>query len=224
MKNGGDWNAGGFVEPLEATSLGAIATEVRLLTETLIDSDFEPGPLRSNKQTGQRNDLDNIRRFLAIHYRFNSRLETPFWRACHADTDLAGAEEIVEFFQENGPSAHGRTMLLNSLDQFTIDGWLALLVGMKVPCRRRFEPSAAERQEWRRICEHFRTRRKARFRQGGTDMIQCWGGSEPISSNGRPDAPSPPASGTAGQHRLNQRMMREIRQPASFASLRNRCD
>ena len=37
-------NACGFVEPLEATSLGAIATEAALLVETLIDADFTPGP------------------------------------------------------------------------------------------------------------------------------------------------------------------------------------
>jgi tryptophan halogenase len=100
---------------------------------------------------------DNIRRFLSIHYKLNTRLETPFWRACRADVDLAGAEDIVEFYRENGPSHHGRVMLLNQLDQFTIDGWLALLVGMQVPYSRRFEPSEAERAQWRRIAEHYRS-------------------------------------------------------------------
>jgi tryptophan halogenase len=150
-------NASGFVEPLEATSLGAIGTEAALLAETLIDADFAPGPA----QVGHFNRAmamawDNIRRFLAIHYKFNTRMDTPFWRACRADTDLAGAEEIVEFYQENGPSHHGRVVLLNQLDQFTIDGWLALLVGMRVPHRSPFQPSERESAEWRRIGEQLR--------------------------------------------------------------------
>ncbi|MEX2138785.1 MAG: tryptophan halogenase family protein [Pirellulales bacterium] len=150
-------NSCGFVEPLEATSLGAIGTEAALLVETLIDSDFAPGESQiKHFNRAMAMSWDNIRRFLAIHYRFNTRLDTPFWRACRADTDLAGAEEIVEFYQENGPSHHGRVMLLNQLDQFTIDGWLALLVGMRVPHRRKFAPSDAERSEWRRIGEHFK--------------------------------------------------------------------
>jgi tryptophan halogenase len=150
-------NASGFVEPLEATSLGAIGTESALLVETLIDSDFIPGPAQIKHFNGAMGMAwDNIRRFLSIHYKLNTRLETQFWRACRADVDLAGAEDIVEFYRENGPSHHGRVMLLNQLDQFTIDGWLALLVGMQVPHSSRFEPSAAERAEWRRIAEQNR--------------------------------------------------------------------
>jgi tryptophan halogenase len=149
-------NASGFVEPLEATSLGAIATEAALLTETLIDADFSPGPAQvSHFNRAMEMAWDNIRRFLSIHYKFNTRLDTPFWRACRADTDLAGAEEIVEFYQENGPSYHGRIVLLNQLDQFTIDGWLSLLVGMRVPHRSRFRASDEERAQWRRIGGQF---------------------------------------------------------------------
>jgi tryptophan halogenase len=145
-------NASGFVEPLEATSLGAIGTEAALLTETLIDADFAPGENQiQNFNRAMAMAWDNIRRFLAIHYKLNTRLDTPFWRACRADIDLAGAKDIVAFYQENGPSHHGRVMLLNQLDQFTIDGWLALLVGMRVPYERRFEPTETERAEWRRI-------------------------------------------------------------------------
>ena len=47
-------------------------------------------------------------------------------------------------------------MLLNQLDQFTIHGWLSLMVGMRVPHRSKFEPSQAERTEWRRISEELK--------------------------------------------------------------------
>ena len=102
---------------------------------------------------------DNIRHFLAIHYKFNTRLDTPFWRACRADADLAGAEDIVEFYEENGPSHLGQVMLLNQLDQFTIHGWLSLLVGMRVPHRSKFEPSQAERPSGGESANNRRNRR-----------------------------------------------------------------
>ncbi len=150
-------NACGFVEPLEATSLGAIGTEAALLVETLIDADFAPGEHQvKHFNRAVAMTWDNIRRFLAIHYKFNTRLDNAFWRACRADTDLAGAEEIVDFYQENGPSHHGRVLLLNQLDQFTIDGWLALMVGMRIPHRSGFAPTEAERNEWRRIGQHLK--------------------------------------------------------------------
>jgi tryptophan halogenase len=149
-------NASGFVEPLEATSLGAIGAECALLAETLLDCDFQPNASQVREfNRAMATNWDNIRRFLAIHYKFNTRLDTPFWRACRADTDLAGAEDIVDYFQQNGPSVHARLTLLNQLDQFTIDGWLALLVGMKVPYARTHEATEAERSEWRRISGHF---------------------------------------------------------------------
>ena len=98
-------NASGFVEPLESTSLMVIGYECRLLASLLADCDRDPGPASVdvyNYEVGRT--WDTIRQFLAIHYRFNSRLDTPFWRACRADVDLAGARPLVEYYQENGPS------------------------------------------------------------------------------------------------------------------------
>jgi len=157
-------NAAGFVEPLEATSLGAICSEAAALVEVLQDSDGSPtrGQVRVfNHRVAE--SWDNIRRFLAIHYRFNIRQQTPFWDACRADTDLAGAEPIVDFYQENGPSDLGRAMLLSPFDQFTMDGWLTLLVGMKVPTNRTFTPSPAEAEHWAKLRAHIRSRAKQAF-------------------------------------------------------------
>src|SRR5581483_8509675 len=96
-------NSSGFVEPLESTGLAVIGQMSLALAVALEDSDRTPGPAIAG-QFNKRFALhwDAIRQFLAIHYKFNERLETPFWRACWADADLAGAEEIVEFYRENG--------------------------------------------------------------------------------------------------------------------------
>jgi tryptophan halogenase len=157
-------NACGFVEPLEATSLGAISSEAATLVEVLLDSDGSPTPSQIrifNARVAE--SWENIRRFLAIHYRFNSRQQTPFWDACRADTDLAGAEPIVEYYQENGPSDFARLALLSPFDQFTMDGWLTLLVGQKVPTSRSYTPNAAESEHWAKLRAHIRTRAKQAF-------------------------------------------------------------
>jgi len=94
---------------------------------------------------------DCIRRFLAIHYRFNSRLDTPFWRACRADVELAGAEPLVEYYQENGPSLLARNALIDARDPFGFEAYLVLLVGQQAPYRRVYVPSLQERRIWESI-------------------------------------------------------------------------
>ena len=139
-------NASGFVEPLEATALGVIGKQSRALAETLVCGDGQPRPTQVTAYNRMNADFwDNIRRFLAIHYRFNTRLDTPFWRHCRQHIDLTGAEEILEFYSENGPDPSWGPMLLgNANDQFGISGYFTMLVGMGVPFRRTWEPSDAQ--------------------------------------------------------------------------------
>jgi tryptophan halogenase len=136
-------NASGFVEPLEATALGAIARQSSTLADILVNSERQPAPTQVrlyNRQNGAF--WDSIRGFLALHYKFNTRLDTPFWRHCREKTDLASAAPVVEYFQENGPDGYWGYVLLNNVaDQFTLSGYLTMLVGMKVPYRRTWAPT-----------------------------------------------------------------------------------
>lgn len=145
-------NANGFVEPLQATSLAATCTASQNLTEMLIDADRDPSPSMValfNRRNAE--DWDGIRRFLAVHYRFNGRLQTPFWQSCRETVDLAGAEPIVEFYKENGPTPIWRNTLLSQRDQFGAEGYISLLLGQGVPHRRDYRPTSAERETWATI-------------------------------------------------------------------------
>jgi tryptophan 7-halogenase len=142
-------NATGFVEPLEATALGVIASQSRQLADTLSDSGLRP----TRTQVAAYNDFharhwDAIRGFIAMHYRFNGRIDTPFWRACRADAQLGVAERVVDYYRENGPSGLWTGVLLDSFDPFQMAGYSALLVGMKVPYDARHTPTEAELQAW----------------------------------------------------------------------------
>jgi tryptophan halogenase len=83
-----------------------------------------------------------------MHYRYNTRLDTPFWRACRADVELGRAEPVIEYFQENGPSAMWDPTLFDEFDQFKSTGYTTLLVGMRVPYERTHVPSDAELRTW----------------------------------------------------------------------------
>jgi tryptophan halogenase len=138
-------NAAGFVEPLEATALMILCAQCRSVAEALADSLGEPGPvLRDvyNRFMGDR--WDEIRDFLAVHYRFNTRLDTPFWQHCRRETPLHGAECIVDFYRENGPSLLAKSIFVSENDQFGIEGYFAMLIGMQVPYEKRHEPCEEE--------------------------------------------------------------------------------
>jgi tryptophan halogenase len=141
-------NAAGFVEPLEATAIGATCDAVSLLVRAMQASDNHVIPIQRdiyNRVVWQGWEM--IRNFLAVHYKFNTRLDTPFWRAARSDTQLGQAAELVEYYQAVGPDFR----LLNfdlKRDFFSTEGYFAMLVGQGVPYRRHVEIGERERQQW----------------------------------------------------------------------------
>ncbi len=142
-------NASGFVEPLEATALGVIGMQCRHLAQTLIESDRQPTPTQiACTNLDHALEWDAIRRFIAIHYKFNTRLDTPFWRECREKTDLAGAEGVVDYYRENGPAPYWGSMLFPGHDQFGLAGYFALLIGQRVPFRKSYAAADWEKRIW----------------------------------------------------------------------------
>lgn len=146
-------NASGFVEPLEATAMLVICQQARALVRLLVSTDFSPSPSVQhsyNRMLGRT--WDEIRDFLAIHYRYNTRLDTPFWRACRSDVAIHGAEPIVTAYQEYGPSTLMANDLLPPLQSvFQLEGFFTMLIGQKVPFRRTREITSQEQAVWNAI-------------------------------------------------------------------------
>jgi tryptophan 7-halogenase len=153
-------NAFGFVEPLEATSLGAICVQAQMLVETLRSCHGQVSETLKELYNARGSRIwFCIRDFLAVHYKFNQRVDNSFWRECRESTDLGAAGEVVEYFQDNGPSGLWRLPLLQNTEYFYfgMEGYFAMLVGMKVPYRKTHEPTSEERQLWNRIQQEFKT-------------------------------------------------------------------
>jgi tryptophan halogenase len=140
-------NASGFVEPLEATALSVLVLTINSLVETLREGRITDG-LRTAHNRLVRDVWEETRDFLALHYRLNTRLDTPFWRHSRGETPLHSLSPLFDFFQENGPSPLGRHYLASPDNVFGIEGHLAILVGNQVPYRNKHAPSTSEVARW----------------------------------------------------------------------------
>lgn len=141
-------NSGGFVEPLEATALHMVVEHLRLVRQMLHGAQgvLQPEmiPLMNERY---RILWDDIRDFLAIHYKFNRRVDTPFWDHCRRDTDLAGAAALVELYEAAGPST-ACDHLIPKNTTFGLNGYLSLLVGQRAPTRWQTPPGEREWQAY----------------------------------------------------------------------------
>ncbi|MEO8304970.1 MAG: tryptophan halogenase family protein [Betaproteobacteria bacterium] len=129
-------NSYAFVEPLESTALHMVIHELQYLTNHF--------PLKTDVATKNRlnrkmNDMwDQLRWFLAIHYRFNRGLDTEFWRAARATADISGAEQRIALFRERAPLSDRPSLFYSVIppDFFSGDhAFDTLLLGQRVPGR-----------------------------------------------------------------------------------------
>jgi len=138
-------NANGFVEPLEATAIATFCNMSKWLTLTLQESSLDPQPVdRMLFNRAVSGAWEAIRGFLGCHYKFNTRIDTPFWRECWEKTNLGGAAELTEFYQERGPSALWHRLQLDKVDSFGMEGYLSTLIGQRVPYRMQYAPTSQE--------------------------------------------------------------------------------
>ncbi len=95
-------NSYAFVEPLESTALHMAILQIEHLLEALPVRKHERGVQAAlNRKVGDH--WDYVRWFLALHYRFNNRLNTPFWQASRSDVDVSAYAELLDWFRERGP-------------------------------------------------------------------------------------------------------------------------
>jgi tryptophan halogenase len=142
-------NASGFVEPLEATALHLIAEQLQHLCGALNESNrFVVPEAREARCRSIRRHWDEIHDFLALHYKFNRRLDTPFWRHCRNDTPLGTVQPLVDFYQRVGPS-EACSDLVPKQSIFQLNGYLMLLIGLDVPTDYRNDFSPQDQANWR---------------------------------------------------------------------------
>ncbi len=131
-------NSYAFVEPLESSSLLMLVFTIMSMMPLLPASWKQPAPRTVlNDVTASR--WDGLRWFLAMHYRYNRRLDTPFWKEVRDSADVSGIEPLLEVFAGGAP-LHLRDPLTRRLARasaptfYELDGVDCLLLGQEYPC------------------------------------------------------------------------------------------
>jgi tryptophan halogenase len=155
-------NACGFVEPLEATALMVTCWHAQSLVDMLLNNDLSPTPtMRDLFNEAWAGTWDEIRDFLTLHYHRNGRITSDFWTHCHHDADISRLKDVLEFYDQNGPTGFLRYKLGRHGNLFGVDGFLIILVGLQYPYKLRYNPTEAEWRAWNAHRERFRAQAKA---------------------------------------------------------------
>ncbi|GAK32969.1 flavin-dependent tryptophan halogenase PrnA [alpha proteobacterium Q-1] len=120
--------AGGFMEPLESTSIHMIQTGISRLVSMFPDKNCDPA-LAAHYNEATRFEYERIRDFLILHYKATQRQDTAFWRACAEMPIPQSLQQKIELFEASA-------RLYREADElFTEIGWLQVLLGQSITPR-----------------------------------------------------------------------------------------
>jgi len=117
--------AGGFMEPLESTSLHLIQTAVfRLLSLMPTSTAHDPSAAAEFNRLSIA-EYEQIRDFILLHYVANERTEQ-FWRDCRSSQMPESLAHRIELFRARGKVAREEGHL------FSDSSWIAVMLGQGV--------------------------------------------------------------------------------------------
>lgn len=130
-------NSFAFIEPLESTGIHLIISSIEVFLENF-PKDLDDSHSKSKINTQLNEKWDHLKWFIALHFKFNKKLDSDFWKANRQDVDISGYDEIIELYMNNGPlrkaenlSNHTLNKLLNS-SIFRLNGLDTFFVGQGV--------------------------------------------------------------------------------------------
>jgi tryptophan halogenase len=126
--------AGGFLEPLESTSIHLVQSGIARLMSLFPTRAFSQEEIdRFNDQTTQ--EYVDIRDFLVLHYKATERDDSDFWNYCRNLDPPEGLAYKLEMFRANG------RIYREHLELFTETSWLAVMVGQGIEAKG-YHPAA----------------------------------------------------------------------------------
>ena len=124
--------SGGFMEPLESTSILLIQTCVARLIEMFPDRSFDPVMIDEyNRVT--TNEFERIRDFLILHYCATERNDSELWDYCRTMSIPDSLQHKINVFK-----SCGRVALLSE-ESFQEPSWVAIFIGQFV-IPQRYDP------------------------------------------------------------------------------------
>jgi tryptophan halogenase len=117
--------AGGFVEPLESTSIHLIQSGVTRLLRLFPFGACSESLVRQYNEESQI-EYERIRDFIILHYKATERDDTPYWRDCRDMSVPDTLAHRLELFRENG------FVFPDAADVFRVDSWLQVMLGQRL--------------------------------------------------------------------------------------------
>ncbi|NQX84955.1 MAG: tryptophan 7-halogenase [Flavobacteriaceae bacterium] len=119
-------NSYGFVEPLESTGIYMIIKHIK----TLISNFHEIS--KSKELVGVLNDYisqnwDFLKGFLALHYKFNKKNNSFFWRKCRENVDISDLKTLLKIYKKSGPLYLLNPQLKQTIHPYSKDHLFGLL-------------------------------------------------------------------------------------------------
>ncbi len=117
--------SGGFMEPLESTSIHLIQRAILRLIRMMPQGAISPRDVAEfNDQQFQ--DMEQIRDFLILHYKVTDRRDSPFWRQCAAMEVPDSLAQKIELFRETA-----RVFRRNE-ELFAENSWVQVMLGQGI--------------------------------------------------------------------------------------------
>ena len=117
--------AGGFLEPLESTSIHMVQSGIQRLIDFFPHREFNAVNVAEyNRQS--RFEYERIRDFIILHYKANKRTDSPFWQQCAAMPVPESLEYKMALFR-----ARGRVVRTDN-ELFAETAWFQVMEGQHI--------------------------------------------------------------------------------------------
>ncbi len=124
--------AGGFMEPLESTSIQLIQTALARFIELFPDLDFDPA-LSEEYNRLSRNELERTRDFLILHYWATERDDSRFWRYWRTMSLPPTLQDKINVFRSCA------RVPMYSEESYQEPSWISIFLGQHI-YPRRYDP------------------------------------------------------------------------------------
>ena len=117
--------SGGFLEPLESTSIFLIQAAIMKLIEFFPDAEFAEADIDTYNRSMDRM-FDGVRNFIILHYKATQRDDSKFWDYCREMSIPDELDYRMKLFRARGVASHRHNEL------FIETNWLAVLLGQGI--------------------------------------------------------------------------------------------
>ena len=140
--------SGGFIEPLESTSIHLITTAVARLLKLFPFGGITQPTVNFYNEMAQY-EIERIRDFVCMHYHYNQRDDSPFWKECREMEIPDSLRERVELFRQSGH------IYTKDEELFTIDSWISVMMGQDIEPRTHHKYASLGERERREFMRKY---------------------------------------------------------------------